>query len=97
MLVDVYKNNKKLFKTTFVDNLSMQGKPAYLNDGGLEGIKRIRTGEYKNKLIYMFVSEAYPKSSFGMFISEEEAYDMCINRNKCCLVDKLKLLVDVVD
>ena len=97
MLVNVMKDDKKLFKTTFVDNLSMQGKPAYLNEGGLEGIKRIKTGRYKDRLIYMFVCEAYPRCSFGVFVSEEDAYDLCVSRGKSCLVDVLGLMLDVVD
>lgn len=68
--------------TEFVDNLTLSNAPSYVNENGLVGIKRLTGGRYDGFLLYMVYDVRFPKNSYGVFITEEEAYKECLNRGR---------------
>ena len=87
----VIENNKTLMYVDFKPNLNLSGVPAYVNEGGAIGLKRIHKGKYKGKLVFMYRDLYFPSSSFANFIDEEEAYDLCFQRGKFELINRLKI------
>ncbi len=92
MLIPVYnKNNKKIGQTPFIDNLTFDNKPSYCNESGRLGLVRVRDGKYKNKLILLYYDEFFSSCSRGEFITEDEAYDLCLSRGKLQLTERLQI------
>lgn len=86
--IPLYNNKEEIIGTVkFIDNLTLSSSPSYLNEGGQLGIKRLKT----NQLVYMYYDPVYPSASRAEFISEEDAYIMCLNRGKLAVVDKYKI------
>ena len=75
------------------DNLTQPNKPYYVNDGGRIGLKRLDSsyGRFENSLVYMFYDPDYPRTSYAMIISEEDAYQKCKDKDKLELASKLKI------
>ncbi len=92
MFIPVYnKNNKKIGQTIFIDNLTFDNKPSYCNESGRLGLVRVREGKYKNKLILLYYDEYFSSCSRGDFISEDEAYDICLSRGRLNLTEELNI------
>lgn len=86
-LIPVYKRNREILGTyTFKQNLNVRG-PRYLNEGCNMGLIRDTQGN----LVLMYQHEEFPSSDFAEYVSEDEAYELCLNRGKQCLVEELHL------
>lgn len=75
----------------FIDNLTVKHAPDYVNENGLMGLTRITTGTYEGQLVLMRYDQRYPKNSYGEFITEKEAYQYCIEKNKLQVAHDLEI------
>lgn len=92
MLIPIYNNkNQKVGQTPFIDNLTFDSKPAYCNESGRLGLVRVKDGKYKNRLVLLYYNEYFSSCSRGEFISEEEAYDICLSRGRLQLTERLNI------
>lgn len=100
MLLEVKQKNRITGKTEiigkvkFEDNLTLQGEPAYMNEGGEIGLVRGEKGRLRKKLVFMYKDNFYPSSSFAFVISEDEAYEICRIRGRYSVIDKLDICAD---
>lgn len=86
-LIPLYDNRGHIKQTyTFKENLNIYG-PRYLNEGANMGLIR----DKKGRLILMYQHEEFPSSDHAEVVSEEEAYELCLNRGKQHLVEELHL------
>lgn len=86
-LIPLYDTKGHIKETyTFKENLNIHG-PRYLNEGANMGLIR----DKKGRLILMYQHEEFPSSDHAEVLSEEEAYELCLNHGKQCLAEKLKL------
>ena len=93
--IPLYNNRGEILRVvTFEDNLTLPSSPPHVNEGGQIGIKRLNKGEYKDKLVFMYYDPLFPSGSHASFISEEEAYTMCLNRGKLNVVEKYDITPD---
>lgn len=86
-LIPLYDKKHHIIATyTFKENLNVRG-PRYLNEGANMGLIRDKQGN----LVLMYQHEEFPSSDHAEYISEEEAYELCLNRGKQCLVEELRI------
>ena len=86
-LIPLYDNRGHIRETyLFKENLNIHG-PRYLNEGANMGLIRDKQG----RLILMYQHEEFPSSDHAEIVSEEEAYELCLNRGKQCLVESLHI------
>jgi len=87
-LIPVYDKRNHIIATyTFKPNLNVRG-PRYLNEGANMGLIRDKTG----KLVLMYQHEEFPSCDRAEYITETEAYEICLNRGKQCLVEELHII-----
>lgn len=80
------KQGKIISVVPFTPNLNING-PRYLNEGGDMGLTR----DHNGKLVLMYHYTEHPSSDKGEYISEEEAYEICYNRGKQHLIERLHI------
>lgn len=86
-LIPLYSKTGHIIQTyKFKENLNLYG-PRYLNEGANMGLLR----DKKGRLILMYQHEEFPSSDHAEVLSENEAYELCLNRGKQCLVDALHI------
>lgn len=91
MQIPVYDNKNRIVSVEdFKPNLNIRG-PDYLNEGGNMGLCRVSKGKYKNSLAILYQSEVHPSCNHGELISDHEAWELCYNRGKVHLIDKLHI------
>lgn len=90
-LIPILVNNAIVDTISFEPNLNLIGVPSYLNESCNMGLKRISDGKYKNKIVLMFEDEFHPKTNHAEFISEEKAYELCVNRGKYEIIKKYNI------
>lgn len=90
-LIPIISNNKTVTTVKFEPNLNCNNKPSYLNEGGNIGLCRIQKGRYRNRLVIMYEDEFYPSCNHGEFITENDAYNLCISRGKNMVIKKLNI------
>lgn len=90
-LIPIYFGKQRITTVAFEPNLNVQNVPAYVNESCNMGIVRIEKGYYKNKLVIMYEDEFYPSHNMGEFISEDDAYDLCIKRGKNNIIKKYNI------
>lgn len=90
MLIPVYDDQRRIIETvTFIDNLTLSDAPDYVNENGQLGLTR------KDGVLYrMYYSDDYPNTSYAYEVTEEEAYEICLNRGRLYLVDELQITPD---
>lgn len=71
--------------------LDLNNAPSYENEGAHMGIERIEEGRYKGRLAVIYYNEAWTSSSFAEIVSEVEAYDLCFERGKFNVIEKLEI------
>ena len=86
--IPVYDNRtRKIIETVdFKPNLDVFA-PRYKNEGCSMGLTRDTMG----RLVLMYKHEEFPGCDNAVFISEEEGYELCLNRGKQCLAEKLQI------
>ena len=83
MLIPILFGKRDIVGTVeFKPNLNLHGEPAYMNEGCNIGIVRVPEGTYKGRLVYMIQDEFWPTANRAEFISEREAYELCVQRGK---------------
>lgn len=86
-----YKHTKAIAYTEPINNLTIKDARPYENDGGDIGLVRIEHGQFKGRLAIIYYNELYIECGFGELIDECEAFDLCFERGKPWLIDKLKI------
>lgn len=89
--IPVYHGNKIIATVPFEPNLNLIDEPAYVNGSENMGLARIPEGTYKGRLVIMFQNELYPMCNKAMFISDEKAYELCVNRGKYNVIHKFNI------
>lgn len=90
VMIPVYDDQLHILRTVeFTDNLTLSHVPDYVNQNGLMGLKRLKRGRWEGCLVIMYYDKRYPSHSYAEFISEEEAYHVCLNRGKLELATQL--------
>lgn len=78
--------------TVFEDNLTLHNVPDYVNMNGHLGLKRLSCdGIYDREILLMYYDPQNPECSYAEFISELDAYKLCLSKNKKELANKLGL------
>ena len=91
MKLIVFDNQQPVCTVKFKDNLTIHGKPDYVNENGRMGIKRIKAGRFEGRLVYMFVDCEYPERSYAEFIEEKDAFRLCWSKKKYEVIDELDI------
>lgn len=86
-LIPIYVGNRIVTTIFFEENLNVGG-PSYLNENCNMGLVRIDNGQFEGKLVLMYENEFYPSENRGGFITEKEAYELCLNRGKNNIIKK---------
>ena len=88
--VPIYDENHRIIRTVeFVDNLTLNHPPYQIQEGWCSvGLKRLNKGRYKDMLVLMFYDNFFPSCSHAEFISEEAAYELCLNRGKSSVIEE---------
>lgn len=76
------EENNEVDTVEFIDNLTVEDAPNYVNFNGLVGLNRLTSEKYKGKLVICFFYPEEQELSYAEFIGEGEAYNMCSHRNK---------------
>lgn len=91
MQIPVYdKKNKIIAVEKFTPNLNIHG-PSYINECCNMGLVRITKGKYKGSLAILYQDYWHPSTNHGTIISDNEAFEICQNRGKIHLIDKLQI------
>lgn len=90
-LIPIMEEGEIIATIPFNPNLNLKGVPSYLNESCNMGIARINEGEHKNKLVLMYEDEFHPTSNRGHIISENDAYELCVNRGKYSVIKKYSI------
>lgn len=90
-IIPIINNKKRVASVRFVPNLNLAGEPSYVNEGGNMGLIRIKDGRFKDRLVVMYENEFYPSQNRGEFISEDDAYDLCLSRGKNVVIKRLNI------
>ena len=75
----------------FKPNLNIGNTPGYNNESCNMGLIRIPQGKYKGNLAILYENECYPDTNWGEIISDHQAYELCINRGKTNIINKLNI------
>lgn len=81
MFIKIYEDNKVIGLVKFVNNLTLEDVPDYVNENGELGIKRVNMGRLDNEIVLMTYDSVNPDSSYAEVITEKEAYEWCLHRN----------------
>lgn len=96
ILIPVYDKHMNLLTAVrFTDNLNLRDVPYYLNESENQGIIRIKEGKYTGKLVFMSQNDFYPSCNYARFITEEEAWERCVNRGKYNVIRKYDIQPEV--
>ena len=68
-------------------NLTSHSTPAYMNEGGELGLARTDD----DVLVIIYSNEYCPGSSFAEKITENDAYQLCMEKNHVELIDELDI------
>lgn len=93
-IIPVKVNKKTVTTMKFEPNLNLSSGPSYVNEGGNIGLARVPKGKYKDKLVFMYEDNYFPSRNYAEFISENDAYDLCISRGKNMIIKKLDIHPD---
>lgn len=82
--IPLYNGSDEILGTvSFEDNLTLSSMPSYVNEGGRVGIKRLSN----SRLVWMYYDPVFPSASRAEYISEEDAYEECLNRGRLNVVE----------
>lgn len=96
MQIPVYDEHNNIVSVeTFHANLNIRNAPAYLNENCNMGLVRISTGKYKGYLAVLYQDNWHPSCNHGTIISDNEGFELCQNRGKVHLIDKLNIEYNV--
>lgn len=73
-------DGKTICTVNFVDNLTKQDVPDYVNMNCLIGLVKYPGIRFMGYYVLCYYDKYYPSRSYGEIISPEEAYNIC-NRN----------------
>lgn len=92
--IPLYDENRRIIRTVkFVDNLTIDTPPYQVLERGCGvGLKRLKKGKYQGMLVLMKYDYWNPTGSEAEFISEDEAYELCLNRGRAKLIEELGLM-----
>lgn len=85
------ENNNEVDAVEFVDNLTLDNVPPYRNFNGRVGLTRCTSERYYNQLVLCYFYKEDQEKSYGEFISEKDAYNLCAARNKLDVANRLNI------
>ena len=92
MKIKVYDGNRKpLCDVTFIDNLTREGVPDYVNMNCRIGITEYPGARYEGWYVLMYYDTYCPSRSYGELLSPEEAYDELERRGRHDLIDEFDI------
>jgi len=89
--IKLYEGNQVIGLIKFINNLTLEDVPDYVNENGLLGICRVTMGRLDNEIVLMTYDCKKPSASYAEVIDKKLAYDWCMHRNKPELVEELEL------
>ena len=84
-------NNNIIDCVPFIDNLTLQNEPEYVNANGRVGLTRCTSRRNKGQLVLCYFYEENQQDSYAVFISEKDAYSLCEQRNKLEVAAELRI------
>ena len=84
-------DGKTICTVNFVDNLTKQDVPDYVNMNCLIGLVKYPGIRFMGYYVLCYYDKYYPSRSYGEIITAEEAYNICLKNNRQDLIEELDI------
>lgn len=92
MMIKVYdEGNEPVCDVKFMDNLTQQNVPDYVNMNCKIGLTEYPGERYQGWYVLMYYDIKCPDRSYGEVVSPTEAYDYCAKRNRYDIIEEFDI------